>query len=885
MDFKDRFLKALRDDTQSIYDSFLQISTDLLPRDTDERYRYLRSDVGKFIARDEADVDVYVHRVARRHHPKFKWLYRNLFESQKEIFSKDLDVVIWGCGCGLDLLAFYDCAIAEENPQLWTTVRHITLIDISDAALKRAETVAKILFPIASIAVIKCDLSNVGEIDRNVSLRRLIGFVPRIHLISNLLDLFDDATDFAKAMRTRTGRLYNDGHTYFNEFIVAFSPEYRAGRVAQNIRQFRDVWRNGDYCGEEIVNLNGPDNCEFSLFAYRTLRNDRCYKSFMSGKNYVLNKLVAECPEVISGFDILGFVRTLSKIKVLGSNFYRMYRWVEVYKYKGNVERIILVAAPNKEFNPKPCVVEFSEKGDVVSKGAERALGCLKRKMVNGANSLGGRKEDFAILVWDGSNLKSDGDCSLDSDEFWKYDGEVDYSLCFRIDSGDTEPLPDIQKMDEKQKEIIYSRKQYRKIRGGAGCGKTTTMLWHAVMSILRTHLPVLIVCKTVTLFNRNSKRMAATLLREIPELTYVDSDLIKFMTLDSVLCKHAQMRNWCFWMKCAKCSGCEEHNIPDVNCADFNKYEGDRYGRKLKDSEKQRCCDVCMKKSVTDLSRKGTNASKNAGVYGAVLIDEVQSADPAHVQAVVNLTYGGNPARECYVFCDERQSLRQDAVEVDVEKQKLRVKVPDRGDGYGRWIDLNTPYRTSCDFSGRLLDVAIRLQSLTVPKYGSVELSRSEVDYQMELTGTVFSIRRSVNFLLQDVLIEILDLTSNGENTITVICDNPENVRELLVREETKNWISTHAIGAGHKKVQQLRETFREVEGRIHLTTVTLAQGWDFKNVIFVCTTENDGKKNTMENVLTGATRATNFMRILDRTASGWLYDVLKDLSQGCEF
>jgi hypothetical protein len=181
MDFKDRFLKALRDDTQSIYDSFVKISTDSLPKDADERYKYLYSDVGKFISRDESDVDVYVHKVARKHLPKFKWLYENLFKTQKEIFSKDLDIVIWGCGCGLDLLAFYDCAMAQKNPQLWTTVRHITLIDISDAALKRAETMAKILFPMASISVVKCDLSNVNEINRKVSLRRLIGFVSRIH--------------------------------------------------------------------------------------------------------------------------------------------------------------------------------------------------------------------------------------------------------------------------------------------------------------------------------------------------------------------------------------------------------------------------------------------------------------------------------------------------------------------------------------------------------------------------------------------------------------------------------------------------------------------------------------------------------------------------------
>ena len=151
-----------------------------------------------------------------------------------------------------------------------------------------------------------------------------------------------------------------------------------------------------------------------------------------------------------------------------------------------------------------------------------------------------------------------------------------------------------------------------------------------------------------------------------------------------------------------------------------------------------------------------------------------------------------------------------------------------------------------------------------------------------MELTGSVFSIKRSSGDLISETLKEIECVRSNGKQTITVICDNPEDVRKLLSEEDkTRDWVTTHVRHEDHEQEQSLRKSFKELIGCIHLTTVTLAQGWDFENVIFICTTENDGQKNTLENVLTGATRAKNSMWILDRTASGWLYDTLKDLSQ----
>ena len=95
-EFKDLLYKALQDG-QDVYKAFVSITRDNLPADADSRYARLRG-AGKYVCQDEGDVNVYVDKVASRHIPKFKWLYKKLFEHFKEDFSGEIDVVVWGCG-------------------------------------------------------------------------------------------------------------------------------------------------------------------------------------------------------------------------------------------------------------------------------------------------------------------------------------------------------------------------------------------------------------------------------------------------------------------------------------------------------------------------------------------------------------------------------------------------------------------------------------------------------------------------------------------------------------------------------------------------------------------------------------------------------------------
>ncbi len=251
-----------------------------------------------------------------------------------------------------------------------------------------------------------------------------------------------------------------------------------------------------------------------------------------------------------------------------------------------------------------------------------------------------------------------------------------------------------------------------------------------------------------------------------------------------------------------------------------------------------------------------------------------MQSIDPKLVQAIVNLSYGGNPCRECYIFCDERQTLERGALENDAEDNgKRRVRIP-RGGQYGRWVVLNKPHRFAGDLSGRLVDVAACLQSLTNQQYGEAEMENLPRQGALSMPG-VFAIRKSTGLLCDEVRREIDDLKNRGEKSITIICDRNGDVYDLLERGNFDNCISTHHLSRSHRKEQRLRSEFHEQEERIQLTSLKSAQGWDFSNVVYVMTSE--GAWQIYEEVLTGVTRASSRLRILDRSPSGWLSERLQ--------
>lgn len=851
-EFSDKLLLAIQKD-ESVYDSFFRICREDLPNDADERYQWLRSN--GYVARDEADIDVYVAKVAARHKPKFRWLYDKLFEKFSNIFQGEIDLVVWGCGCGLDLLALYDRAMQQNNPQLWLTVRSVTLTDISAVALKRAKEIADVLFPMArsKINTFVCDFKDSSSI--HVEIPRSFIYTPRLHLVSNVIDLLsgDQLCQFAQMQRNTCVRSYY-GKRFFNEMFVAFSPEYKNWDwVATKLKmdKYRQIW--GEKSSDMIVGGGELDKCAYATFSLNDCSRSVAYQAYYNG-NRCLRNLVRERNRCLDeGADdkaLKGLQKALFNIVINEKGFFDCYEWVDVQTWENRqgedrIGRLLFVPSGNTDISP--CLVVFFTPRDALDIKNKAWKELFKKVGLENSDILGPGSVT-KILIWRNGLLAGDIDYRQ-----YRMGSAQDFSEAFVVNLHGAKPLPDVDKeMDRKQKDVIFGRAQLRRIRGGAGCGKTTTMLWHGVMSILRMHLPVLMACRTVTLFNHNRRRMAATLLAKINGLEYVERRLIQFKTIDKYLCDSFLWDGKCF-----------VRNSKEQN---------------LSDEDKKQLCRGCKACHIKELIE-----NRDVPAYerlGAVMVDEIQSVEPNMVQALYNLTEKANPNREFYAFCDERQCLESGAVEKDVDVGKFRVKTPKTRSAKRfnpHWISFNKPYRQLGEFSGTLEEVASAFQRLVEQKYG-----KDETERQLFQPGivNVFSVESVDNcsLIYPAVKSKIEFLKNNGESRITVICDIPGIACQLFeLGKESNNWLSTHRQGATFSEEQRRRDDFEETEDHIGLTTIKLAQGWDFECVILVVTQDACANEHVVESVLTGITRAKRQLRIIDVSPSHWVYNLLK--------
>ena len=430
-------------------------------------------------------------------------------------------------------------------------------------------------------------------------------------------------------------------------------------------------------------------------------------------------------------------------------------------------------------------------------------------------------------------------------------------------------------------------------------------MLWHGVMSILRTHQPVLMACRTVTLFNHNQRRMAATLLSKIRGLEYVERGLIRFRTIDKYLCEHIVRMNNCSVRHCGACKSsffkqsgkrfisvgslvpkvCKDGHARLPNCEVLLNWERSpkKVGPNLTQMEKDGLCDICKGNVVRALCGKRERYLSCAETLGSVMVDEIQSIEPEKVQALYNLTEAGNAHREFYCFCDERQCLRTKSLESDAEiGGKWRVKTPVAGTGKrfnSIWITMNRPYRQFGDMSGVLAEVAHEFQTLSDMKYGENETEQRP--YQLNLLN-VFSVEHAgAEEITENIFRVIKQLQQSGEKRITVVCEKPETVRRLLCFPQNPSWLSTYTIKENFKQEQKLRNNFEETEDHIGLTTIELVQGWDLENVILVVENDKMQNPNEVESVTTGITRAKRQLRVIDLSPSSWVYNTLKRFNQ----
>ncbi|MFA7172303.1 MAG: ATP-binding domain-containing protein [Kiritimatiellia bacterium] len=205
---------------------------------------YQSLDRGMHILETQEQVDKYVQAFGKKHYVKFKALFETI---PKKVFENYFDVVDWGCGAGLGVIALNDFCRNKLKREINSKVRNLILIEPSAVALQRAKLHGDILFGESNIVCVQKRFEDLQK-DDQLSSRNIP--VPRLHIFSNVFDLvvFNDEHNWLKFISLIKEIFSKD------EIFLCCSPSY--GQVKNVISRFAKTWED-DSCFEvsEILRL------------------------------------------------------------------------------------------------------------------------------------------------------------------------------------------------------------------------------------------------------------------------------------------------------------------------------------------------------------------------------------------------------------------------------------------------------------------------------------------------------------------------------------------------------------------------------------------------------------------------------------------------------
>ena len=127
----------------------------------------------------EPELMYYLHAFGKMHKAKLDYAFEHLPETFFEI--PEINIIDYGCGQAIATLCYADFLLERGYKQ---KIRRVTLIEPSEAALKRAALHVSVFFPDAEIVTI-----NKGFDDLETNDIVCDEDVPTLHLLSNVLDL------------------------------------------------------------------------------------------------------------------------------------------------------------------------------------------------------------------------------------------------------------------------------------------------------------------------------------------------------------------------------------------------------------------------------------------------------------------------------------------------------------------------------------------------------------------------------------------------------------------------------------------------------------------------------------------------------------------------
>ena len=876
---------------------------------------------------------------ACKHWPRAIWVARHLFKDYQHMLVGDIDLVLWGCGAGLELLAIYDQALQCDIPQIWTVVRSVTLIDCDREYSERAKEIAEVLFPMArgKIKSLVCDFNNamdVSFLSADIQSQVTDRYTPRVHILSHSIIRNSDTIALSKAIKSAVVMRNKKGEPFFNEIFAASAPGKERVELYARMREFELIWNEERGSGEPEDVQASPLGVYYAFHCFTD--NPLCEP--LRSENPIFRNLLGMARSEPNQIEWSYMISALARRMVRGRAFADVYGYVKEIYLRSNLDRyqrclyfapfagvevrgfIVMLGKPDvqnryEKMNlAKSWLFQFERNSNLDSiKELARKLRHVQRGQVVKAEYRQ-LMRIVRLIAW-----------NFDSRSFVEFPGRFeendelqvvpcDHSAFFGISEDDLgEVLPETLNLD--QRNIVYSRRRQRLIRGGPGTGKTLTMLHHALVAYKRTHLPVLLVTKTNSLIGNNSRRLLGSYRRLFPSERILPSDAICVLTINTLICELARGLkidgDRCLREKCKKCLGeCIARadrgpKVPHCNfgcCDPVSASYAVGISRQYPDGSPVNCkvermnvlssaCDFCNERICVEVA--GGNPSIPVDdqslmravhlfrTWGAVLIDEAQLINADLLSVVWRLTEHFNPLREFYVFADEEQSLHEDAL-VQAANGKMTVAAP--GTNFGRWKTLKGNHRVK---SRALLRIYRKLQEIMAQKYESNELMMDMPTYELEQQqsniGRVFRIMRRNELPLFGELYDIVKDHSRwaGSETVVIIIDEEQAVRDFYLEANRQKWKLTHLNEVQDEKdknkERDMRKRFQEEEGKVHLTTIDCAQGRTFENVIFVVT--RDATPNRMEEAFTGFTRASMHLQVIDNSPSGWVSDMLGDM------
>jgi len=207
------------------FESCLSLAKKCVPPYSRSLPLYMELKRGTEILQTEDQVNAYLSYYGEWH---WKKICNVLPHVPMEIFGKPFDLIDWGSGLGIGLLALGD-HIGEYSQNLKT----VTLIEPSKIALERAVLHARCLFPSATICVVNKRFEDLTPVDFTRQLP-----VPRIHIFSNVLDmeLFRNFEDEALRSFILTVREYAFA---LDEYFLCVSPCYNG--VSARFEKFLEI--------------------------------------------------------------------------------------------------------------------------------------------------------------------------------------------------------------------------------------------------------------------------------------------------------------------------------------------------------------------------------------------------------------------------------------------------------------------------------------------------------------------------------------------------------------------------------------------------------------------------------------------------------------------